>query len=101
MALQKASLSINVVNMHNNDCVKFLSPDFKKFIANQVKDHEFDAVCFANGRYINKFVMDCDREVLHFLEKFDEIGDLESLAKCLDENPIKGQRHQMTLMLQQ
>jgi len=33
--------------------------------------------------------MDCDREALHFLEKFNEIGDLESLAKCLDENPIK------------
>ncbi|CAG8696636.1 2998_t:CDS:2 [Funneliformis caledonium] len=57
----KSPLSINVVNIQNNNCVKFLSPNFKKFIADQVQDHEIDA----------------------------EIGDLESLAKCLDENPIK------------
>ena len=33
--------------------------------------------------------MDCDTKALHFLEKFKKIGDLESLLKCLDENPIK------------
>ncbi|CAG8532954.1 5195_t:CDS:2 [Ambispora gerdemannii] len=85
----KSPLSINVVNIHDNNCVKFLSPNFKKFIADQVQDHEIDTVYFADGRYIDKFVMDCDTEALHFLEKFKEIGDLESLAKCLDENPIK------------
>src|SRR5439155_25265379 len=85
----KSPLSINIVNIHNNNCVKFLSPDFKKFIADQIQDYKIDAVCFTKGQYINKFVMDCDREVLCFLEKFNGIRDLESLAKCLDENPIK------------
>src|SRR5437868_465250 len=84
----KSPLSINVVNIHDNNCVKFLTPNFKKFIADQIQDHEIDAVYFADGRYIDKFVMDYDTEALHFLEKFKEIGDLESLAKCLDENPI-------------
>ena len=29
----KSSLSIGVVNIHNNNCTKFLSLDFKNFIA--------------------------------------------------------------------
>ena len=49
---------------------------------NLSQTHEIDAFYFADGQYIDKFVMDCDTEALHFLEKFKEIGDLESLAKC-------------------
>ncbi|CAG8609166.1 7006_t:CDS:2 [Ambispora leptoticha] len=86
----KSPLCIGVINVHNPDCTKFLPDDFKRFIANQLQDQdsEIKAVCFATEQSIDKFVVDCEEEVLQFLEKFSDIGDLESLARCLNENPI-------------
>ncbi|CAG8463748.1 2625_t:CDS:2 [Ambispora gerdemannii] len=84
----KSPLSIDVINFHNHDNTKFLSRDFKQFIANQIQDHEIGAVYFANGRSIDKIVVDCEEDVLRFLEKFDHVGDMASLRRCMDENSI-------------
>ncbi|CAG8575772.1 10503_t:CDS:2 [Paraglomus brasilianum] len=56
--------------------------------ADQIQDYETTAVYFADKRYIDKFIVDCEEEVLDFLNKFQEIEDLESLARCLNENAI-------------
>ncbi|RIB04707.1 hypothetical protein C2G38_2148899 [Gigaspora rosea] len=86
----KSPLCIGVINVHNPDCTKFLPDDFKRFIANQLQDQDSEtkAVCFATELSIDKLVVDCEEEVLQFLEKFSDIGDLESLARCLNENHI-------------
>ncbi|CAG8822598.1 37162_t:CDS:2, partial [Gigaspora margarita] len=86
----KSPLCIGVINVHNPDCTKFLPDDFKRFISNQLQaqDSEIKAVSFATELSIDKFVVNCEEEVLQFLEKFSDIGDLESLARCLNDNPI-------------
>ncbi|RGB28982.1 hypothetical protein C1646_672811 [Rhizophagus diaphanus] len=86
--LAKSSLSIGVVNIHNISCTKFLPLDFKQFISDQIQNCETTAVHFADGRFIDKFIMDCEEEVLIFLDKFQDIGDLASLSRCLNENQI-------------
>lgn len=77
--LAKSSLSIGVVNIHNISCTKFLPLDFKQFIADQIQDCETIAIHFANRRFIDKFMMNCEEEVLIFLDKFQDIKDLASL----------------------
>ncbi|PKK59063.1 hypothetical protein RhiirC2_857515 [Rhizophagus irregularis] len=84
----KSPLCIGVINIHNSDCTKFLPDDFKHFIADQLEDPEIEAISFANGRSISKFVVDCEEEVIQYLDKFYDVGDLRSLAKVLNENPI-------------
>ncbi|RGB25899.1 hypothetical protein C1646_675232 [Rhizophagus diaphanus] len=84
----KSPLCIGVINIHNSDCTKFLPDDFKHFIADQLEDPEIEVISFANGRSISKFVVDCEEEVIQYLDKFYDIGDLRSLAKVLNENPI-------------
>ncbi|CAG8698626.1 9866_t:CDS:1, partial [Ambispora leptoticha] len=53
-----------------------------------LQDPEIEAVNFANGRRISKFVVDCEEEVIQFLDKFYDVEDLSSLARILNENPI-------------
>ncbi|CAG8765455.1 14326_t:CDS:1, partial [Ambispora leptoticha] len=53
-----------------------------------LQDPEIEAVNFANGRSISKFVVDCEEEVIQFLDKFYDVEDLSSLARILNENPI-------------
>ncbi|CAG8521045.1 953_t:CDS:2 [Funneliformis mosseae] len=86
--LAKSPLSIGVVNINNTSCTKFLPLDFKQFIADQIQDCETASIYFTDNRFIDKFIMDCEEEVLIFLDKFQDIGDLASLARCLNENPI-------------
>ncbi|CAG8673673.1 8636_t:CDS:1, partial [Paraglomus occultum] len=86
--LAKSPLSIGVINVHNISCTKFLPLGFKQFIADQIQDCKTTAVYFAERRSIDKFIVDCEEEVLEFLNKFQDIHDLESLAKCLNENAI-------------
>ncbi|CAI2185439.1 11535_t:CDS:2 [Funneliformis geosporum] len=85
---KKSPLCIGVINIHNSDCTKFLPDDFKHFVADQLQDPEIEAVNFANGRSISKFVVDCEEVVIQFLDKFYDVDDLGSLAKVLNENPI-------------
>ncbi|CAI2174812.1 16747_t:CDS:2 [Funneliformis geosporum] len=86
--ISNSPLSIGVLNIHNNSCTKFLPINFKQFISDQIQDCEAKAVYFTENRSINKFMVDCEEDVLNFLEEFQDIRDLESLAKCLNENPI-------------
>ena len=39
-------------------------------------------------QHIPKFVIDYEVEVMQFLKKFSDVNNLESLAKCLNENQI-------------
>ncbi|CAG8726124.1 16857_t:CDS:2, partial [Racocetra fulgida] len=77
----KSPLCIGVINIYNPDSTKFLPDDFKRFITNQLQDQdsEIKAVCFATELSIDKFVVNCEKEVLQFLEKFNDIGDLDEL----------------------
>ncbi|CAI2194263.1 2755_t:CDS:2, partial [Funneliformis geosporum] len=84
----KSPICIGVINIHNPDCTKFLPENFKRFVANQLINHETKDIQFANERKIANFAVDCEEEVLHFLEKFDHVENLKSLGECLDENPI-------------
>ncbi|CAG8680571.1 2862_t:CDS:2 [Funneliformis caledonium] len=84
----KSPLCIGVINVHNSDCTKFLSDEFKNFISSQLQDPECQAIYFDKEQHIPKFVVDCEVEVIQFLKKFSDVGDLESLAKCLNENQI-------------
>lgn len=86
---KKSPLCIGVINLHNPDCTKFLPDEFKHFVSDQLQDPETEAVNFTDGRSISKFVVDCEDEVIQFLDKFYDVEDLRSLAKVLDENPIK------------
>ncbi|RIA99244.1 hypothetical protein C1645_811722 [Glomus cerebriforme] len=70
------------------ECTKFLPENFKRFIANQLQNSEVRDIQFANGRKIANFAVDCEEEVLHFLEKFEHVESLKSLGECLNENPI-------------
>ena len=69
----KNPISIGVINIHNPDCTRFLPENFKHFIANQLQNREAKEIQFANEQKIASFVVDCEREVLHFLEKFDHV----------------------------
>ncbi|PKK57439.1 hypothetical protein RhiirC2_380112 [Rhizophagus irregularis] len=62
--------------------------DFKQFVVNQLQDPNVKAVNFIEGRSIDKFMVDCNEDVLQFLDKFSHVSNLESLSKCLDENLI-------------
>ncbi|CAJ0648571.1 11039_t:CDS:2, partial [Entrophospora sp. SA101] len=86
--IKKGPLSIGIINIHNADCTKYLPDDFKKYIANQLQDPEIKAIKFSNGRTINKLHVDCEEEVLQFLDKFDHVMNLESLGKHLVKNSI-------------
>ncbi|CAB4411308.1 unnamed protein product [Rhizophagus irregularis] len=86
---KKSSLCIGVINFYNPDCTKFLPDEFKHFVSDQLQDPETEAVNFTDGRSISKFVVDCEDEVIQFLDKFYDVEDLRSLAKVLNENPIK------------
>ncbi|PKY54365.1 hypothetical protein RhiirA4_501293 [Rhizophagus irregularis] len=86
--IAKSPICIGVINIHNPDCTKFLPDNFKYFIANQLQNCEARDIQFTNERKIDNFTVDCEEEVLHFLEKFDHVDNLKSLGECLDENPI-------------
>ncbi|CAI2175052.1 9440_t:CDS:2 [Funneliformis geosporum] len=85
--ISKSPLSIGVIDIHNAECLKYLPQVFKKYIADQVQNAD-DAVHFSEGKCINKFLVDCEEEVLQYLEKFYYINDLKSLEECLDKNRI-------------
>ncbi|PKY58167.1 hypothetical protein RhiirA4_479854 [Rhizophagus irregularis] len=78
---KKSSLCIGVINFYNPDCTKFLPDEFKHFVSDQLQDPETEAVNFTDGRSISKFVVDCEDEVIQFLDKFYDVEDLRSLAK--------------------
>ncbi|CAG8825752.1 24683_t:CDS:2, partial [Gigaspora rosea] len=84
--MKKSPLSIGIINLHNADCTKFLSGDFKKYIAQQLQDPKIKSIKFSNGNIIDKLHVNCDEEVLKFLDKFDNVTDLKSLGERLDEN---------------
>src|SRR6266480_2050155 len=65
-----------------------ISQDFKQFVVNQLQDPNVKAINFIEGRSIDKFMVDCNEDVLQFLNKFNHVSNLESLSKCLDENLI-------------
>ncbi|CAG8668591.1 3838_t:CDS:2 [Funneliformis mosseae] len=86
--IEKSPLSIGVINFYNAECTKYIPHDFKQFISNQLQDPEVKTVNFSEGKGIDKFLVDCDDDVLQFLNKFDHVSDLDSLGRCLDENLI-------------
>jgi hypothetical protein len=86
--IEKSPLSIGIINLYNAECTKYIPHDFKQFIANQLQDPEIKTVNFSKGRGIDKFLVNCDDDVLQFLDKFDSVSDLDSLGRCLDENLI-------------
>ncbi|CAJ0863279.1 15831_t:CDS:2, partial [Entrophospora sp. SA101] len=51
-----------------------------------MKDCDNEAVNFDSEKKIDKFIVDCEEDVLNYLDKFYEVNDLESLGKCLDEH---------------
>ncbi|CAI2189512.1 7803_t:CDS:2, partial [Funneliformis geosporum] len=59
-----------------------------KLTYNDLQDPEAKTVNFSEGQGIDKFLVDCDDDVLQFLNKFDYVSDLDSLGRCLDENLI-------------
>ncbi|CAG8633845.1 4350_t:CDS:2 [Cetraspora pellucida] len=85
--ISKSPLSIGVIDIHNVECLKYLPQGFKKYIADQVQDTD-DSIYFSEGKFINKILLDCEEEVLKYLEKFDNIDNLKSLEECLDKNRI-------------
>ncbi|RHZ63298.1 hypothetical protein Glove_330g76 [Diversispora epigaea] len=86
--IEKGPLSIGVINIYNTDCTKYLPDEFKNYISDQIQDLEIKAVEFADGKCIDKLYVNCEEEVLQFLDKFEHVEDLESLGKSLDENSI-------------
>ncbi|CAG8572171.1 12169_t:CDS:2 [Funneliformis mosseae] len=86
--IEKGPLSIGVINFYNVECTKFISHDFKQFVVNQLQDPNAKVINFTKGRSIDKFIVDCNEDVLLFLDKFNHVSDLESLSRCLDENLI-------------
>ncbi len=85
--ISKSPLSIGIIDIHNVECLKYLPPRFKEYIADQVQGTD-DSIYFSEGKVINKFLVDCEEEVLKYLEKFDNIDSLKSLEECLDKNRI-------------
>ncbi|GES77190.1 hypothetical protein GLOIN_2v1488383 [Rhizophagus clarus] len=81
----KSPLCIGVINIHNSDCTKFLPDDFKHFIADQLEDPEIEVISFANGRSISKFVVDCEEEVIQYLDKF---YDNDILLQSMSESEL-------------
>ncbi|GBB97194.1 hypothetical protein RclHR1_29370002 [Rhizophagus clarus] len=86
--LSKSPLSIGIIDIHNVECLRYLPQGFKKYMADQVQNTDVDAVYFSEGKYIDKFLVDCEEEVLKYLENFDYIDNLKSLEECLDKNRI-------------
>jgi hypothetical protein len=76
--IAKSPICIGVINIHNPDCTKFLPENFKRFIANQLQNRDAKDIQFTNERKIDNFMVDCEEEVLHFLEKFDHVDNLKS-----------------------
>ena len=85
--ISKSPLSIGVIDIHNVECLKYLPQMFKEYLADQVQGTG-DSIYFSEGKVINKFLVDCEEEVLKYLEKFDNINSLRSLEECLDKNQI-------------
>ncbi|KAF0477867.1 hypothetical protein F8M41_024177 [Gigaspora margarita] len=85
--ISKNPLSIGVIDIHNVECLKYLPQGFKKYLADQMQNID-DSIYFSEGKFINKFLLDCEEEVLEYLEKFDKIDNLKSLEECLDKNRI-------------
>lgn len=85
--ISKSPLTIGIIDIHNVECLKYLPQGFKEYIANQMQDTD-DSIYFSEGGVINKFLVDCEEEVLEYLEKFDNIDSLKSLEECLDKNRI-------------
>ncbi|POG68673.1 hypothetical protein GLOIN_2v217592 [Rhizophagus irregularis DAOM 181602=DAOM 197198] len=85
--ISKSPLSIGIIDIHNVECLKYLPQGFKEYIANQIQGTD-DSIYFSEGGVINKFLVDCEEEVLKYLEKFDNIDSLKSLEECLDKNRI-------------
>ncbi|CAG8515497.1 6234_t:CDS:1, partial [Diversispora eburnea] len=52
--VSKSPLPISIVDIHNTECLKYLSQGFKKYIVDQMQDNEVDALHFSKGKYINK-----------------------------------------------
>ncbi|CAG8647631.1 13955_t:CDS:2 [Funneliformis caledonium] len=86
--MAKSPLNIRVINFHNLDCTRYIPHNYINYIADQLQDQNSEAVNFAYGKKIDKFIVDCDEQVLNYLDKFYEVGDLETLGKCLTENHI-------------
>ncbi|CAG8644471.1 17540_t:CDS:1 [Cetraspora pellucida] len=84
--IKKCSLSIGVMNLYNINCTKCLPDGFKKNIAKQMQDPELRFVKFSSGKTIDKLYVNCGEEVSQYLDKFDNVTDVESLGECLDEN---------------
>ncbi|RIA86600.1 hypothetical protein C1645_807722 [Glomus cerebriforme] len=76
----KSPLNIRVINFHNLDCTRYLPHSYNNYIADQLQDQNSEAVNFANGKKIDKFIVDCDEQVLNYLDKFYEVDDLETLG---------------------
>ncbi|CAG8791666.1 6474_t:CDS:2, partial [Dentiscutata erythropus] len=85
--ISKNPLSIGVIDIHNVECLKYLPQGFKKYIADQMQNID-DSIYFSEGKFIDKFLLDCEEEVLKYLEKFDNIDNLKSLEERLDKNRI-------------
>ncbi|RHZ71250.1 hypothetical protein Glove_261g52 [Diversispora epigaea] len=66
------------------DDVDVMDHDLK----NILQDNEVDSIHFSKGKYIDKFLVDCEEEVIKYLENFHNINNLQSLAECLDKNRI-------------
>ncbi|CAB4395601.1 unnamed protein product [Rhizophagus irregularis] len=86
--IEKGPLSIGVINFYNVECTKYIPHDFKQFVVNQLQDPKVKTINFTKGRSIDKFIVDCNEDVLLFLDKFNHVSNLESLSRCLDENLI-------------
>lgn len=84
----KSPLNIRVINFHNLDCTRYLPHDYNNYLADQLQDQNSEAVNFGDGKKIDKFIVDCEEQVLNYLDKFYEVDDLETLGKCLTENHI-------------
>ncbi|CAG8657203.1 12238_t:CDS:2, partial [Gigaspora margarita] len=56
---------------------------------NILLDSEIKSIKFSNGNVIDKLHVNCDEEVLEFLDKFDNVTDLKSLRRRLDENVFR------------
>jgi hypothetical protein len=86
--MSKSPLNIRVINFHNLDCTRYIPHNYINYIADQLQDQNSEAVNFAYRKKIDKFIVDCDEQVLKYLDKFYEVGDLDTLGKCLTENHI-------------
>ncbi|CAG8596824.1 16323_t:CDS:10 [Funneliformis caledonium] len=76
---------VNILDSTLSDIKKMKKTEVEKSLLN-IRNSE--AVNFADGKKIDKFIVDCDEQVLNYLDKFYEVDDLETLERCLTENHI-------------